>query len=89
MSDIKFLATQERIERHVTVDEYIGMTEGDIKTMLSVMSKFVLASDGISFMEPKEARKLLGALTITELKAAFLRFNGVQEDAIVNPKPEA
>lgn len=89
MAEIKFLATQERIERMVTVDEYIGMTEGDVKTMLSVMSRFVLGADGVSYMEPKEARKLLGGLTITELKDAFSRFNGTQESAVVPPERAA
>jgi len=80
---IKFLATQERIEQRVTVDEYIGMSEGNIKTMISVMSKFVIGESG--YLEPAEARKLLGALTIAELKEAFQRFNTAQETAIIPP----
>lgn len=82
---IRFLATQERVERNITVDEYISMTEGNLKIMLNVMSKFVLGADGISYMPTEEARKLLGALTILELKEAFSRFNQAQEDAIVPP----
>ena len=86
---IKFLATQERIEQHVTVDEYIGLTEGNIKIMVEVMSKFIANPDGVSYMPAAEARAMLGAMTIAEIKVAFSDFNGVQEAAVVPNEPAA
>lgn len=83
---IRFKATQERVERLITVDEYIGMSEGNMKMMMMGMSKFMLNEDGAGFMDPKEARKILGALTLAELRDEFTQFNASQEDAVVPPE---
>jgi hypothetical protein len=84
---ITFLVTQERIEQRITVKEYIGMTGGNVQSMISVMSKFVMSPSG--YMDEKEAYDLLGDLTISELKEAFTKFSAKKEDAIVSPTSAA
>ena len=86
---LKLLVTQERIERNLTVDEYIGMMDGDLKAMVNALSKFVQNGTGASWMDPKEARVKLGSLTMGELNELAATFQKSQEEAVVPNEPAA
>jgi hypothetical protein len=85
--DVKFLVTQERIERQITIKQFRLMRQNDIDTIVLVLSKFILDGDG--YMEEKKAFDLLDNMTIEELKKAFSTFNAQQTDAVISPMSAA
>ena len=68
----------------VTVDEYLALVDGDVKTMVDVLSNFVVKDNGV-YLDKEEGRKLIGTLTIDELQEAIGEFTGKAEDAAVPP----
>ena len=86
---LKLLVTQERIERNLTVDEYIGMMDGNLKAMVDALSKFVANESGVGWMEPAEARAQLGKMTMGELNELASTFQKAQEEAVVPNEPAA
>ena len=73
------------LEESVTVDEYLAMSDGDIKSIMGVMSKFVLAEDG-SYLPPADGRKALGSLTMKEMEQTALDFAEMMKNAVPKAK---
>lgn len=75
---------RDRLSNIITVDEYLALIDGDVKMMVSILSKFVIGDDG-SYLDQKEGRKLVGSLTIDELKETMEAFIGNTEYSVVPP----
>ena len=68
----------------VTVDEWIAFQSDDYPTAVNVLSHFVVGDDGQK-IDPAEARKMVGKLTMNEWDRmkAELR-TAVEEEAVPN-----
>ena len=75
----------ERLENTLTVDEFLQMQEGNIQAVIAVMSKFVLDEQG-EYVTPEDGRKVIGSLTLAELKQAAGSFTQKVTDAAVPPE---
>jgi hypothetical protein len=82
--EIQLKVDQDRIAKLVTVDEYLALLDGDVRTMISVLSLFVIGDDG-NYLDKSEGRKVIGKLTLEEMKNATGAFIGKAEDATVPP----
>lgn len=85
--DITIKVDQARLGELVTVDEFIGMQDGDFKTIINVVSRFVIGEDG-KYLEPIEGRKMVGALSMNQLKEATTAFVDGAGKAAVPPVSE-
>ena len=81
----KIRKDMERLENTLTIDEFLEMQEGNLKSIINVMSKFVL-DDNSEYKTPEEGRKVIGSLTLAELKNASEDFNKKITDAAVPPE---
>lgn len=75
---------RERMGGMVSVDEYIALLDGDVRTMINILSMFVVGDDG-SYLDKKDGRKLIGKLTLDEMREAIQAFTENAENAIVPP----
>lgn len=82
--DITIKVDQARLGDLVTVDEFIGMQDGDFKAIINVVSRFVIGTDG-QYLEPAEGRKVVGALSMNQLKEATAAFIDGAGKAAVPP----
>ena len=84
MATIKIRVDKNKLEKTVTLDQMIGLQEGDLRLTADVMSLFVLDEDE-QYIEKIEARKILGGLTMEELRAASTDFQKKVSDSVVSP----
>lgn len=82
MTDINIKVDQQVLSDTTTVDEVIGLQEGDIKTAKMVLGRFVLNGNG-EYLPPEEGQAAVGALTITQLVEASKQFAQLAEGAAV------
>ena len=80
--EINIKVDQKKLGDLVTVDDFIELQEGNIKTLLNVLSLFLVDGDGVPILKD-EARKMLGKLTLNELKKASAGFTSAAENAAV------
>ncbi len=78
---------QDRMAEMVTVDQMIGMQSGDIAAIADVLSMFVLANNG-QYLRPKDARPLIGKMTIRQMTDTAAQLNDSMETAAATPKSE-
>ena len=78
----------ERIQDKVTVDELIAMQEGDIKTIVNVMSNFVWNVGKGVYYSFKAGREHIGKLTLRQLNELKRDFFGKTDDQSV-PKDKS
>lgn len=86
---MNILVTQERVEQHLTVGEYLDLRKGDIDQTIQVMAKFILGEDG-QFLLPEDGLKAIRALKFSELNDVAMDFaKKVQEGLVPPTKGEA
>jgi len=79
---------KERLSKMVTVDEYLSMLDGDVRSMVNVLSNAVIGEDG-DYLDQKEGRKIIGKLTLDEMKDAVGAFTDSAEGIAVPPSSGA
>lgn len=55
MAQINIKVDQNRLGELVTIDEYLALMEGDMKSMISVLSQFVVDENG-NYLDKKQGR---------------------------------
>lgn len=73
---------KNRLLNNVTVDDYIAMSEGDVRTIKKVLSMFVAGEDG-QYLPMDEAEKLIGKLSIKQMLDLGQSLGSDAEDTIV------
>lgn len=81
---MKIVATQEEVKSCVTVDEYIGLMENNIRTIVDVMSRFLIDDDG-NKIPYKEARAFVGKQTIEEMERLAAELTKALDQGATNP----
>ena len=86
--EINIKVDKERMKELVTIDEYLLLLDGDIRTMVNVLSQFVLNDSG-TYLDKKEGRKIIGSLTIEKMNEVVGAFTDKAEDSVVPPSKGA
>ncbi len=73
---------KDRLLDEVTVDEYIAMTEGDLRVIKKVLSNFVVSPDGSYYPVP-EGAKIIGKLPMRKILEMGQEFSIKAEDTVV------
>ena len=84
---INIKVDQQRFADMVKVDEWLALYENEPKAMVNILSRFVLDDNGV-YLDFAEGRKLVGTLTLTQLRDAAAAFIGNAQEAAV-PKASA
>lgn len=74
---------QARLRKTTTVDEMIGLQENNLRLIVQVLSRFVVDENTGDYLNPEEARKLIGQMTMEELEQAGKEFRSRAEEAAV------
>lgn len=95
---LKLNITKERIEKYVSIDEFIGVQKGDLESIRNVIPLFAMDEDGSFYpISEKETEygtqyiahpiplKLIGMLTADKLMELKDLFVGRTEEEIVPP----
>ena len=82
MPKIEIRVDQQRLGDLVTVDEFIAVMEGDIKSIRDVLGRFVVNVDG-GYLDPEEGKRTIGKLSINQLKEAAINFTQKANEAAV------
>jgi len=77
--ELKF--DQARLKKVVTLDDLIGMQDGDLRSIRRVLGHFVLNGEG--YMPYADGLKAVGGLTVEQLEEVTSTFLGKTEDSIV------
>ena len=85
MAKINLHVDPELIGERITVDDYLGMQEGDIKASVDVLSKFVQDDNG-EYLPYDEARAIIGQIPMNELPAVMEEFSKAVQDAASPPE---
>lgn len=81
MKQIMIRVDQERLGDLVTVDEFIGLQEGNVRCIRDVLANFVV--NGTGYLSPEEGRKIIGGMSLNQLKDAAAEFaRKAQETAV-------
>lgn len=83
MAKINLRVDPEKMGSMITVDDYLGMQEGDIAASVNVLSKFIVGDDD-EFLSYEEGRKLIGLIPMDELPGVMEEFSKAIQDA-ANP----
>jgi len=75
---------QTRLKKVVTLDDLIGMQDGDLRSIRRVLGNFVLNGEG--YMPYEDGLKAVGGLTVEQLEEVTATFLGKTEESIV-PNP--
>lgn len=78
----RFHVEQDLIETLLTVDDVIGIEDGNVRTMKRVLAHFAVNEDGTR-IDYDVAFKLVGKLTIRQLKETAQALIGKAEDDLV------
>lgn len=79
---IRIQVDQDRLGDLVSVDEWCELEDGRIKGMRDVLGKFVINGDG-NYLTPEEGVKVVGKLSINQLKEVASEFMGKAKEAAV------
>lgn len=82
MSTVEIRVDAKRLEEHVTVDEFIGLQEGNIRSIRDVLGRFVIDDDG-QYVDPEAGKAIIGQLTIKQLVEYGGQFAQQAESAVV------
>lgn len=81
---IQIKVDRDRMSRLLTVDDYLGLLDQDVRTMVRVLSNYVLDDNG-QYLPQDKGRKEIGKLTLEELGEAVSAFSELAEGAAVPP----
>jgi hypothetical protein len=86
LKKVRIKTEQERMKDYITVDELVGLQEGNFAAIRSVLSRFVL-QDGsdTEYMDEAEGLQLVGQMSIRQLMAAADALRSGVKDAVVPP----
>jgi hypothetical protein len=82
---MRLLVTQERLERTVTVGELLDMQSDSLPTVVGMMAKFVIDSNG-AYLNPADGLAELRKMTILDLREAAGDFTKKIVEAAVPPQ---
>lgn len=81
---IQIKVDRDRMSRLLTVDDYLGLLDHDVRIMVRVLSNYVLDDNG-QYLPQDKGRKEIGKLTLEELGEAVSAFSELAEGAAVPP----
>jgi hypothetical protein len=81
---LKFKLDPDRI----TLDQIIGMQDGDLKAMRDTLAACLVNGDG-GYMEEEAARREIGSLKLSQVQEAAREFVEQVRDSAVNPQSAA
>lgn len=81
---VNLLVDLDRLTEYLTVDDYLGILEGDVKIQIAALSKFVSDGNG-NYLEPEEGRKEIGKIPIFALAGVVNEFMQLVTDAASPP----
>ena len=84
MTKINLHVDPERMKDLLTVDDYLGMVEGDVGQSVELISKFVTDENG-NFLDDGEGRKAIGLIPYAELPEVIVEFITLMKDAASPP----
>ena len=82
---INLLVDMDRLSEFLTVDDYLGISEGDVKAQIEALSKFVADENG-NYLDPEEGRKVAGKIPIFALAEVVNDFMNLITDAASPPE---
>ncbi len=82
---VEIRVSEQRLNDMVTVDEMIGLEDGKLRAIRDVLAKFVIGDDG-KYLEVEEARKVVGQMTIAQLRDSAGEFTRLAENAAIPPE---
>jgi hypothetical protein len=85
MAKINLRVDPEIMRSMITVDDYLGMQEGDIAASVNVLSKFVIGEDD-ELLSYEEGRKVIGLIPMEELPGVMDEFSKAIQDAASPPE---
>lgn len=85
MTKINLRVDPELMGSMITVDDYLGMQEGDIKASVDVLSKFIVDDDD-EYLPYEEGRKIIGQIPMNELPGVVDEFSKAVQDAANPPE---
>jgi hypothetical protein len=86
---VEIRVDKERLKNTTTVDELIGLQEDNLRMIADVLSRYVIDGENGGYMDPGEARKIIGKMTMDQLSAAGKEFRERADDAAVPPESGA
>ena len=90
MADIKFLVTQEGLERHFSMREMVAMQEGNMRICSKILSEFVLDETTGRVMDPSKALDfIMDNVFDNTLSKVMEDFKTARENAVLPPAPAA
>lgn len=69
----------------VTVDEFILLEEGDLRTIRNILGKFIVDDNGVKVSEADGA-KIVGKLSLNQLQQAAQDFITAARDSAATPQ---
>lgn len=85
MANINLHVDRERVGERITVDDYLGMQDGDLKAAVETVSKFVVDDDG-EYLSYEEGRRLVGKIPMDDLPAVVEEFNKALRNSVSPPE---
>ena len=85
MAKINLHVDPERMKELLTVDDYLGMQEGDLGQSVELISKFVTDEDG-EYLGYEEGRKAIGQISYADLPAVIIEFIDLMKDVASPPQ---
>ena len=85
MAQINLHVDPELMGERITVDDYLGLQEGDLSASVEVLSKFVMGEDG-ELLPYDEGRRLVGQIPINDLPDVIDEFTKSLKDAASPPE---
>ena len=85
MPKINIQVDYDRLNELLTVDEYLGMQEGDFKTTIEVLSMFIVDDDG-NYLSQEEGRKIIGKIAMQDLPPIMEAFTEMLQDKASPPE---
>lgn len=84
MADINLHVDLERLTEYLTVDDYLGIQEGDVRTQVAALGKFIVDDDG-NYLDPDAGRIEVGKIPIFALAGVINQFMELVTEA-ASPK---
>lgn len=85
---INIKVDSDHMSKSVTIDEYLALLDGDVRTMVNVLSQFIVGEDG-NYLSKETGRKIVGKLTLSEMMEAISAFTEKAETIAVPPSSGA
>lgn len=85
MAKIHFHIDKARVEDQLTVDQFLGLQEGDMRIILEVLCYLVQDENG-QYLDLEEARPLVGKMKMSQFSEVVQRLTKEIESSMVPPQ---